>query len=133
MEHKIEGKKSKMELGDFNCTMDKMGRYCENKTERLYRCGFNYALSKLIVFQRLDYPMRRKNPDTSEFTRYDRSSGTRSRIDRVYTDIKVPNNTNINHKIVSFTDYYNAISLDRIPSKIKTGKDLWYFNISLLF
>ena len=29
MEHKIEGKKSKMELGDFNCTMDKMGRYCE--------------------------------------------------------------------------------------------------------
>ena len=40
---------------------------------------------------------RRDNPDSSEFTGYDRSSGTRSRIDRVYADIKVSSNTNINH------------------------------------
>ena len=25
--------------------------------------------------------------------------------------------------MVSFTDYYNAISIDRVPSKTKTGKD----------
>ena len=41
---------------------------------------------------------------------------------RVYTDKKNPNNTKINHVIVSFTDHYDAISLDRIPSKTKIGK-----------
>ena len=55
----------------------------------------------------------RRNPDSSEFTRYDRSSGTRSRIDMVYTDIKPVSNTNINHIIVSFTDHHNAIFIDR--------------------
>ena len=34
--------------------------------------------------------------------------------------------------MVSFTDHYNAISIDRLPSKIKIGKDSWYFNNSLL-
>ena len=60
---------------------------------------------------------RRENPDSSKFTPYDRSSGTRSRIDRVYTDIKMASNTKINHIMVSFTDYYNAIFIDRFPSK----------------
>ena len=32
---------------------------------------------------------RRENPESSEFTRYDRSSGTRSRIGRVYSDKKM--------------------------------------------
>ena len=27
--------------------------------------------------------------------------------------------------MVSFTDHYNAISIDRLPSKTKTGKDSW--------
>ena len=36
-------------LGDFNCTMNKMNRDGEKKTQTLYRCCSNYALSKLIV------------------------------------------------------------------------------------
>ena len=54
-----------------------------------------------------------------------------SRIDRVYTDIKIANNTKINHIMVSFTNHYNAISIDRLPSKTKIGKYSWYFNNSL--
>ena len=34
--------------------------------------------------------------------------------------------------MVSFTDHYNAISIDRLPLKTKIGKDSWYFNNSLL-
>ena len=62
----------------------------------------------------------------------DRSSGTRSRIDRVYTDINIASNTKINHIMIAFTDHYYAIYIDRFPSKTKTGKDSWYFNNSLL-
>ena len=77
---------------------------------------------------------RRENPDISEFTRYDKASGsgTRFRIDRVYTDIKIANNTKINHKMISFSDHYNALLIDRLSSKTKTGKDLWHFNNTLL-
>ena len=62
----------------------------------------------------------------------DRSSGTRSRIDRVYTDINIASNTKINHIMIAFTDHYYAIYINRFPSKTKTGKDSWYFNNSLL-
>ena len=41
---------------------------------------------------------------------------------------KVAKNTKINHIMVSCTDHYNAIYIDRFPSKTKTGKDSWYFN-----
>ena len=75
---------------------------------------------------------RRENPDLSEFTRCDRASGTRSRINRVYTDKKIANNTKINHKMISFSDHYNALPVDRLSSKIKTGKDMWHFNDTLL-
>ena len=61
-----------------------------------------------------------------------RSSGTTSRIDRVYTDINIASNTKINHIMIAFTDHYYAIYIDRFPSKTKTGKDSWYFNNSLL-
>ena len=43
MENKDEGNESKIILGDFNCSIDKMGRYGGNKTQRLYRCCSNYA------------------------------------------------------------------------------------------
>ena len=58
---------------------------------------------------------RRENLDSSEFTQYDRFSRTRSRIDRVYTDMKITSNTKTNHTMVitSFTDHYDAISIDR--------------------
>ena len=49
-----------------------------------------------------------------------------------YTDIKIANDTNINHIMVSFTNYYNNISIDRLPSKTKIVKYSWYFNNSFL-
>ena len=61
--------------------------------------------------------------DSYEFALYDRPSGTISRIDRAYIDIRTASNTKINHKMVSFTDHYNAISIDRIPSKTKIGEE----------
>ena len=130
MENKNEGSENKIILGDFNCTMDKMERNGRNKT--LYRCHFNYALSKLIVDNALKDLRRRENPDSSESTRYDGSSGTRSRIDRVYTDTKMASNTKINHIIVSFSNHYNAIFINRFSSKTKIKKDSWCFNNSLL-
>ena len=115
MENKNEGNKSKIILGDFNCTMDKMDRDGRNKT--LCKCHFNYALSKLIVDNGLDDQWKRENSDSSEFTHYSRSSGTRSTIDRVYINIKMASNIKINHIVVSFTDYYNATFIYRFSSK----------------
>ena len=63
---------------------------------------------------------------------YDRFSVTGFRIDRLYTDKKIANNTKINHLMVYLTDHYTAISLGRLQSEIKIGKDWWYFNYSLL-
>ena len=120
MKNKNEGNENNIILGDFNCTMDKMTNDARNKT--LYRCRFNYALSNLLVDHGLEDLWRRGNLNSSEFTSYDRSSGTS--IDRAYTYIKIANNTKINYT-VSFTDHYNATSIDRFPSK-------WYFNNSLL-
>ena len=34
--------------------------------------------------------------------------------------------------MVSFTDHYKTIFIDRFPSKTKIGKGSWYFNNSLL-
>ena len=53
-----------------------------NKTHKRYRYHSTFALSKLVLKNGLDDLWRRENPDTSEFTHYNRSSGTRSRIDR---------------------------------------------------
>ena len=120
---KLRELKNKTKLGDFNCTMDEMNRDGWNKTQRLYRRISNYTLSKVIVDNWLEDLWRRENPDSSEFTHYDRSFGTRSRVYRVYTDIKTTNNTKINHRMVSFTNPCNTICLDRLPSKTKTGND----------
>ena len=49
MKNKNKGIENKIILGDFNCTLDKMGRHGGNKTQRIYRCRSNYALLKLIV------------------------------------------------------------------------------------
>ena len=91
-----------MRLGDLcHNAMEKMDRDCENKTQRLYRCS-NYVLSKLIIYNGLEDLWRRENPDLLEFTQCNRSSGTRSRIGRVYTDVKLASNTKSNHIMVSF-------------------------------
>ena len=70
---------------------------------------------------------RKENPDTPEFTQYNRSSGTRSRIDRVYIDIQITNNTKINHKMISFSDHYIAMAIDKVQSKTKNWKRLMEF------
>ena len=84
MENKNKGNENKIMLGDFNRIMDKIEKYGRNKT--LYKCHFNYALSKLIVDNGLEDLWRKENLDSSELTHYNRSSGTRSTIDRVFTD-----------------------------------------------
>ena len=85
MQNKNEGNENKIMLGDLNCTMDKIDRDGENKTQRLYtktkqikntkdktNCCFSYALSKLIVDNGLEDLWRRENPDSPKFTCYDR-------------------------------------------------------------
>ena len=114
MENKNERNESKI------IRMDKMEMDGKNKT--LYRYLFNYSLSKIIVDNGLRDLWRRENPDSSEFTSYDKSSGTTSRIDRVYADIKIASNTKIHHIMVTFTDHYNAIFIDKFPSKLKLEK-----------
>ena len=64
MQNKNEGNKNKRMLGDLNCTMDRIDRDGEKKTQILYRCCSNYALSKLIVDNELEDLWRRENPDS---------------------------------------------------------------------
>ena len=73
MQNKNEANENNIMLGDLNFTMDKIGRDDENKTQRLYRCCSNYALSKLIMDNGLEDLWSRENPDSLEFTCYDRS------------------------------------------------------------
>ena len=75
MENKNKGNENKIILGDFNCTVDKMDRDGEDKTQILYRCCSNYALSKIIMGNGLEDLWRKNNPDSPEFTLYNRSFG----------------------------------------------------------
>ena len=72
MQNTNEGNENKIMLEHLNCSMDKIDRDSENKT-KIYRCFSNYALSKLIVDNGLEDLWRRENPDSPEFTCYDRS------------------------------------------------------------
>ena len=133
MENKNQENQNNIILGDYNCAMNKMDRYGGNKAQRFYRCCSNYALSKLIVDNGLEELWRKENPDSPEFTCYDRFFGKDTGQTGVFTDIKIAKNTKNNHIMVCFTDHYNAISIDRIPSKTKIGKGSWYFNNSFLY
>ena len=73
MQNKNEENENKIMLGGLNCTMDKIDRDGENKTQRLYRCCSNYALSKLIMDNGLEDLRRSENPDSPEFTCCNRS------------------------------------------------------------
>ena len=132
MNNKFKGNENKIIIGDFNCTLDKMDRDEGNKTKKCYRCHSNFALPKLIMENGLENLWRRESPDVFQFTRYDGSLGTTAKIDRIFTDIKIANSTKINHKMISFSDHYNALLIDRLSSKTKIGKDLWHFNNSIL-
>ena len=67
MQNKNEGNENKIMSGDLNCTMDKIYRDGENKTQRFYRCCSNYALSNLIVDNGIEDLWRRENPDSPKF------------------------------------------------------------------
>ena len=108
--------------------INKIGKDGWNKLQRLYRCCSNYILSKLVVDDELENLSRRENQDFAEFRFFDWSSDTRSRVDRVYIDIKIANNNKSNHIMVCCTDHYNAISIKRHLSKIKIRKDSIYLN-----
>ena len=73
MQNKIEGNENKIMLGYLNCTMDKIDKNGENKTQKLYRCCSSYVLRKLIVDNGIEDLWRRENPDSPEFTCYNRS------------------------------------------------------------
>ena len=73
MQNKNEGNENKIMFGDLNCTMDKIDRDGENKTQILYRGCSNYAVSKLIVDNGLEDLWRRENLDSPQFTCYNRS------------------------------------------------------------
>ena len=50
MQKENEGNENKIMLRDLNCTMNKIDRNCENKTQTQRNwCCSSYALSKLIV------------------------------------------------------------------------------------
>ena len=76
--------------------MDKMERNSGNKTHFIDVVSIMPCENSSWIMDSRIYGGG-ENPDFSEFTGYDRSSGTRSRIDRVYTDIKISSNTKINH------------------------------------
>ena len=63
MQNRNERNENKIMLGDLNCTMDKIDRDGENKTQRLYGCCSNYALPKRIVDNGLEDLWRRENPE----------------------------------------------------------------------
>ena len=117
MENKNQGNEKKIILGDFDFTTNKMVKIKHK------------VLSKLIVDTGFEDIWRRENQDSPEFTHYNKS------LDKnpVITDINIAKNTKINHIQVSFTDHYNAVSIDRLPSETKIGKDSWYFNDSFLY
>ena len=54
MVNKDKKNENKVILEDFNFAMDKMDRDGENKTQRPYWCCCSYALSKLIVDNKLE-------------------------------------------------------------------------------
>ena len=89
-------------------------------------------MTKLIMDNELDDLWRRENPDPSESFCYNRSSGTKPRIDTVYTDMKTANSTKIYHIMVCCTDNYNANFIDRFLLKSKIGKNSWYFSNAIL-
>ena len=51
-------------LQNCNCTVDKINRDGKNKTQILYWCCSSYALSKLIVDNRLEDLWKRENQDS---------------------------------------------------------------------
>ena len=59
---KNKGDENKIILEDFNCTMNKMDKNGENKTNILYLCCSSYVRSKPIVDNGLEDLWRRENP-----------------------------------------------------------------------
>ena len=65
--------------------------------------------------------MEKGEPSYPEFTYFDRSFAKDPRSTGSTLIQKIDKNTKINHIMVSFTNHYNAISIGRLPSKLKSG------------
>ena len=76
--------------------MDKIDKDGENL------CRFKYALSKLIVNLGTMEMGEPRFPSVHPILKI---LWQRFRIDKVYTDIKIANNTKINNILISFTDH----------------------------
>ena len=74
----------------------------------------------LISINGLEDLWKKENPDSSEFIQYNRSSGTRSTIERAYTDIK---------RATLITSWYHLLIIIML---FLDFLDSWYFNSSPL-
>ena len=132
MENKNEGNENKLIFGDFNCAIDKIDRDGGNKARRLYidvpqlysvktHCGkwARKFMEKEEARLLLVHPIR-------SFIWHNMQNR------QGLYGYKNCWHTRINCIMVSFTDHYNSISIERFHSKIKIRKDLWYFNNSFL-
>ena len=108
MKNKNKGNQNKIILGGFNWR-NKMEMEGGNKTE------FIDAVS-IMPCQNSSWKMDSRIYGEG-ITQISLSSpAIIDRIDRFYTDVKIASNTKNNHMMVSFTDHYNAIFIDRLPS-----------------
>ena len=124
MKNKNKGNQNKIILGDFNWR-NKMERDGGNKTEFIDAVSIMPCQNSSWIMDSRIYGEGITQISLS-------SPAIIDRIDRFYTDVKIASNTKNNHIMVSFTDHYNAIFIDRLPSQTKIGKDSWYFNNSFL-
>ena len=101
MENKNERNENKIILGDFNCTMDKMDRYGGNKTQNFIDAIPIMSPLWILAWESMEKGKLRI-PWVSQVWQVFCQG---ARIYRVYTDAKIPGNTQSNHIMVSFTDH----------------------------
>ena len=72
MKNKNGGNENKIKFRAFNFIMDQMDRYGGKKTQRHYRYCSSYSY---ILENGLDDLWKGENPDSLEYTHYDKSFG----------------------------------------------------------
>ena len=125
MKNKNKGNQNKIILGDFNWR-NKMERDGGNKTEFIDAVSIMPCQNSSWIMDSRIYGEGITQISLS-------SPAIIDRIDRFYTDVKIASNTKNNHIMVSFTDHYNAIFIDRLPSQIKIGKEKIHGTLIILF
>ena len=118
LENSLDTNENLIILGDFNVTMHSIDRN-SNSINYKYKCHSAKTLSSLVADLGLEDSWRIANPSEREYTRLDGATGTRTRLDRAYTDKKLGPLTQIRHILNTFSDHYNSILLKRkhLPGK----------------